>query len=279
MKNIRTKGSILINVFIVFFVILLIFAILVPNLPSKKEIVFFETLSLGKTNLKNIIEYQDSYFQEHGEYVAITPDENLEKIIKNFDICTSACKPCEYATTISHNSFTASVKCNIEPPFSEWGETYYLGYVRVPPGEHQGVDGYFKKCLGNGIYARIRNRKNIVGECDEGEGIFKSISVGNNSNRTLDIKTYPANANISVNGNHIGQTSQASHSKNTISSSYGSFYWVERYLKPDDVNWAELYPEPHIVTISKEGYESIEFPYELDSVNDTITVVLRPLEN
>ena len=108
---------------------------------------------------------------------------------------------------------------------------------------------------------------------------LRFVDVGYNGKGILDIKTYPTNANILVKGNHIGQTSQASHSLNTISPSYGSFRWDESFSNSHDINWAELYPEPHIVTISKEGYESIEFPYELDSVTDTITVVLRPLEN
>lgn len=216
-----------------------------------------QTLSIGKVNLEKIIEYQDATYQNNGKYYAIMPNDDLAKIVDGFKTCTSNCLPCEYASVVFHNSFTVTTKCSTNN-----GTSSYLGYVRVPPGEHTGIDGYYKKCLAHGIYAGKRHLINDVGPCYEQS--YEIMSVASGNKKSLVIKTYPPNASVSVNGNHIGETSS---SHNTISPNYGSFFW------------ADPYAEPTRISISKPGYETLKFPLEWGSFTYTATVVLRPIDN
>ena len=217
----------------------------------------YQTLFAGHANLKKIIEYQDMNYQTTGSYASITPNDDLSKIISNFQTCTTNCSKCEYASTVSKASFTATAKC----PEKD-NNPNFLGYVRAPLGAHTGIDGYYKKCRATGIYAGNRNLVNTIGPCfEQSNGVVLVVS-GNK--KRLAVETSPPNAIISINGKLIGKTSS---SHNTISSNYGSFFWENPYK------------EISTIKISKQGYESVESILDWDDFTYSATAILRPLEN
>ncbi len=223
---------------------------------SHKKIFFkHNTLDTGRENLKKIIQYQDWNYQNINSYASFSPEKDLKAEIDNFKICNSDCTPCEYATTTKGSSFTSTAKCT-----GKDGQPNYIGYVRVAIGEHEGIDGYFKKCTSKGIYAGSRNLINTVGPCFEQTN--SSFFVASGSKKRLVVQTFPADAKITVNGQHIGATSS---NHNTFSQSYGSYFWLNPFQ------------EAAIITITKPGYKTIRFPLEWGSYTYTAAVVLTEI--
>jgi len=237
---------------------ILVLLIIYPTYHSHKNNHHkYQTLTLGKFNLERIVEQQDVNYQKSGEYFSHAPKYDLANIINGFKICKSDCNPCEYVTTKMEGKFTSTVKCSTQD-----GKSHYLGYIRVPPGEHLGIDGYFNKCLGLGVYAGSRNFINEIGPCYDDS--YEILKIGSGGKKRLVIKTFPPNGSIRANEKYIGNTSS---SHNTISPLYGSLFWNEPFNGKVEIS------------ISKEGYETVNYPLEWESYTYTSTVVLKPIRD
>jgi len=209
------------------------------------------TLKIGYKNLAALIEYQDRNFQNTGTYKTIEPATDLA-YIKNFESCAENCTPCEYTVKISLHYFTATAKC-----IEKDGTLSFRGYVRAKPGQHVGIDGHYEKCKSKGIYAQNRYLINTIGPCFKQENDYMFITSG--TKKRLVIETLPSDVEIRINNTVFG-TSSESH--NTTTNNYGSLFISEPVIATN------------LVTLSKQGYESITFSIDWESYTYKATVVL-----
>jgi len=213
-------------------------------------------LQNGIERLIRLIEMEDGYFLKHGKYLTVLPNSSNDsfEVRSGLKSCVTGCDGCDFAVAKSGVAFTAEVRCVLDN-----GTYYYQGYVRPEPGLHRGIDGLFGKCRSEGIFAGKRMLVNTVGPCYEQDDRRDMVILLGRKKRLL-VQTMPSGATITVNGAVMGQSSPG---HNTLSRSYGSYFWED----PSD--------GPALIAITKDGYQPVEFTLNWGSYTYKAAVALR----
>ena len=202
--------------------------------------------------LMGLIEAEDRYFQQNGQYLRVRP--NNEEDFRKLGWKKEAFKACEFAVAAEGDKYTAVTRCQ----YSD-GTWTNIGFLKTSPGEHSGLAFPFGNCPAEGIDGSNRRLVNTVGPCQPHPR--NGMSVVSGSMRRFAVTTLPSGARVTANGVEIGPS-------------------IKHHSSPSDaygyVLWERPTPGPSKIRVEKDGFEPVEFNVDWDSFTYTAWVVLRP---
>ena len=175
-------------------VCLLLYGLIYPSVKGFPERL---KLQSSRNLLNQVVEAEEAYFREHGEYMSARPyppgQAGSEPLV--WDLSQSpghgfaklGVEPegdvyCRIGVVAEGDAFTAEMECDPENS----GRPAYMGYVKPTEGSREGLAGPFGKCSATGVFASNRPETGVVGvagPCDAHSATVMVVGVqaGKNS--------------------------------------------------------------------------------------------------